>query len=625
MRACSALLLVLAAGVRADVLVVASSGGSQVTLIDAESFERLAEIKVGDGPHEIAVSPDGEWAWVANSGARGTPGNSISIIDLRRRSPIRTVTLDDCQPHDVRLGRKGGPLWVTCATSRAVLELDPWSGAARKRWDIDQDGAWMLSASSDSDRVYTANLEGGGATIIDRRKGAVKSIKTSEGEIGLDVAPDDRTFWLTNLNANNVTVVDAVSGRIVGAFDAGEKAPVRVRITPDGQRAVVTFGGASKIGIFDVRKRTPVAWLDIEGPAKVLALSRTGTRAAASLPSKNRVVIFDLDPPKVVRYVDIPQAPDGVAWTVDPQSTSRAQVAFTIDDRELVPEGIAWDPGTKAFFVSSTYKRKIVRVDGKGTATDFTSEGQDGLWGVVGMRVDAKRRELWAASGHVGEAMPMIRMDASEEGRSAIHVYDIGSGRLKRRYEIKDDKAHFLNDLVLTDSGDLYVTDTRSGAVYRVLRGSNEIEPFIAAPELSGANGIAYDAKRRRLYVTARGFVIAIEVDSRQLRPLTFPEYIAYRSSDGLYLHRNALISVNDRVTRYPLDAAGLRVISAEILEVAHPALGQPTTGVIAGDDFYLVANSHLQRFAAVMRGDESLRAGLREVTVLRIPLRKSS
>ena len=75
-----------------------------------------------------------------------------------------------------------------------------------------------------------------------------------------------------------------------------------------------------------------------------------------------------------------------------------AEVAFRIADPDLIPEGIAYDPKTRTFFVGSTFKRKIVAVDAAGRARDFTTEAQDGIFGVLGLRVDADRRILWAIS-----------------------------------------------------------------------------------------------------------------------------------------------------------------------------------------------------------------------------------
>src|ERR1044072_1425823 len=67
-----------------------------------------------------------------------------------------------------------------------------------------------------------------------------------------------------------------------------------------------------------------------------------------------------------------------------------SESGFTIREKGLVPEGLAYDETEKTFYVGSVYKRKIISVNQKGEAKDFSSAA-DGLWSVMGMRVDAAR------------------------------------------------------------------------------------------------------------------------------------------------------------------------------------------------------------------------------------------
>ena len=301
--------LLFAFSLRADVLVVASSGASHVTLIDPSSGTKLAEVPVGKGPHEVIASADGRFAWVADSGA-----TSVTLVDLRKRSAVRTLALKDCGPHDLARPRSGTPLLITCAGHKALLEIDPWTGQEVRRHALDVEGAWMTAVSRDGARAFTANLEGGGITAIDRKSGKVTNIKTAEGEIGIDVSPNGREVWLTNLKTGNVTVFDAKTLEVLRTFEAGAESPVRVRFTPDGKRAVITFGGAKKVGVFDVATRKAVQWIEIESGSKVLTISPDGRKAAVSAPHKDAVMILDLVSGKMLAKIDVTGKPDGVAW-----------------------------------------------------------------------------------------------------------------------------------------------------------------------------------------------------------------------------------------------------------------------------------------------------------------------
>ena len=45
-------------------------------------------------------------------------------------------------------------------------------------------------------------------------------------------------------------------------------------------------------------------------------------------------------------------------------------------------------------------------------------------------------------------------------------------------------------------------------------------------------------------------------------------------------------------MVRFRLDAAGLQIVSEQVLERGTATLGDPTHGVVVGDTFYYLANS---------------------------------
>jgi hypothetical protein len=73
----------------------------------------------------------------------------------------------------------------------------------------------------------------------------------------------------------------------------------------------------------------------------------------------------------------------------------RASLEFPLTGhKNLGPEGIAYDPVDDVFDVSGIYRRKVLRVTPDGQTTDFVAEGQDGMLGGLGMKIDRTRRPL---------------------------------------------------------------------------------------------------------------------------------------------------------------------------------------------------------------------------------------
>jgi DNA-binding beta-propeller fold protein YncE len=300
----------------------------------------------------------------------------------------------------------------------------------------------------------------------------------------------------------------------------------------------------------------------------------------------------------------------------------RPEVAFRLAEVDLVPEGLAYDPVTKAFFVGSTYKRKIVRLDAAGRVSDFTSEGQDGLRAVLGLRVDAARRRLWAISSHAGRSVPIAGSPRDCIGCSMVLVYDLDTAALVRTWRIENVPApHFFNDVVVTPSGDVYVTDTVDGAIYAIRGEAGALESFVTLPEGSAPNGIDVSADGQQLVVATADAILIVEIGSRRVTPLAATIDVL-PGIDGLYVHRDGLIAIQPfedrrKVVRYEVRDG--RMSGQRVLDSGAPPTEQPTTGVVVGGDFYYIANSQLQRFRQQWQPDDTYDADhLDEIVILR-------
>jgi DNA-binding beta-propeller fold protein YncE len=599
----------------AAVLVV-STAERTATLVDTGTLRPIARFPTGVGPHEVTVSHDQRYAYIADAG-----GRTITVVDLARREVAATWdTGEGSQPHDLRASRDGAVVWAACAPLKAVLEIDADDGTIVRTFATGKEGGWMLAAAPDDARLYVAHLEGGGISIIERKTGTVRYVPTARGEMALDVSPDGRQAWAANLETGQISVIDARRGEVAATLSSGGKAPIRLKLTSDGKRAVVVHREPQVLVVLDVARRAPVATVPLPHPPKILALSPDGARAFITGPASATLTRVDLRAGRVLDVTPTAKTPDGIAWVGEP-GPFPGQVAFTIPQPDLVPEGIAHDPVTGTFFVSSTYRRKILAVTRDGAVRDFTTEGQDGLLGVVGMHVDAKRRRLWAAASDAGEHMPIKGGTPGGRGVGGLYSYDLATGKLDRKL-ILDERPgaqHFLNDLAIAAGGDVYVTDSMAGTVYVLRVGGDALAPLAPAGALPFANGIVLSGDERTLFVSTRDGLVSFDVASRRVTPL------GAGRADGLALHRGRLIAVQpwERgkvIVRHALD--GTRVVRSDVIVPDHPEHLQPTTGVVVGNAFYYIANSQLQHFRALVRPDGTFPLEpLRPPVILRVDL----
>src|SRR5205809_8085703 len=97
------------ASAQGPALVVLNKAEASASIISLADGRTIATMPVGDGPHEIAISPDGNWAVAANYGGR-PPGSSLTVLALRTRRPVRTIDLGaSARPHGLGFMPAGRP------------------------------------------------------------------------------------------------------------------------------------------------------------------------------------------------------------------------------------------------------------------------------------------------------------------------------------------------------------------------------------------------------------------------------------------------------------------------------------------------------------------------------------
>ena len=147
------------------------------------------------------------------------------------------------------------------------------------------------------------------------------------------------------------------------------------------------------------------------------------------------------------------------------QPTMTCRIAFTLPQQDLVPEGLAYEPGSRSFFVSSVRDRKIMRYQ-RGEITRFAGGPADSLWSMMGMKLDASRGRLWVATAAIREGRGL---PAKDLGRTGVLAFDIRTGALSSARILPEDGAqHLFGDLTLDAHGDVLVTDSAGGGLYRV-------------------------------------------------------------------------------------------------------------------------------------------------------------
>lgn len=79
-----------------DTVTVTNLGEDTVSKIDLDTLEQTTKIPVGDGPHGIAFSADGDLAYVSNMN-----GNDITVINTSTDKVVATIPAGGIEPHQI--------------------------------------------------------------------------------------------------------------------------------------------------------------------------------------------------------------------------------------------------------------------------------------------------------------------------------------------------------------------------------------------------------------------------------------------------------------------------------------------------------------------------------------------
>jgi len=270
--------------------------------------------------------------------------------------------------------------------------------------------------------------------------------------------------------------------------------------------------------------------------------------------------------------------------------TSKMPNEYVLDEKDLVPEGIAYSEKKDAFYLTSVTKSKIISVDREtGIQTDFIFEQEFGYQPGVGIWVDDARNELHALGGYYLLA----------DSLSSLFTFDINTHKLLKRYNLSD--KHFLNDMVVDATGNIFLTDTKDASVFILKNGADSFELFYQSPEIELPNGIAISDDNSKLYIASMSKGIKVlDISSKRILNETDTLDIS-TGIDGLEFYKGHLYGIQNgnrsngfNFRKLVLNEAQDEILDIEIIDSGNPDLYVPLTFCFAKNKAVVIGNSNL-------------------------------
>lgn len=300
-----------------ELLVVLNKRAASVSLVDVASGATVATLPTGVGPHEVAVSPDGRTAVVADYGEQ-TPGSTLTVLDLAGRRVVRTIPLGDYRrPHGIAFLPDGRRVVATVEVNRAVIVVDVAAGKVAYAVATDEPGTHLLTLARDGGRVYTANIPAGSVSLVDLgERRLVRTARVGTQTEAIALAPDGRELWVGDNATHRLTVLDASTLDTLATLPSGGQVPIRLAFTPDGREVLVSNVQSGELALFDARARRLVATIPMPAGAQPIGIlmDPTGKRAWVATSGRDEVAEVDLAARRITRFLATGDNPDGLGY-----------------------------------------------------------------------------------------------------------------------------------------------------------------------------------------------------------------------------------------------------------------------------------------------------------------------
>ncbi len=260
-----------------SLLYVVCTHSNSLVVVDTKTQRVVDEVAVGKRPQDVAISPDGRRIFVTNR-----MSDSVSVIDSITRHVVSEVPVGD-DPHGVLTDAAGRWIFVLNTSEDTVSVLDGEKLTEVRRLVAGR-GPWSAALDPDGDSIVVTNVRPNPSrfrdppqseiTVMDAKRGVVsrrlpalgtnmqqRVVYTTNGSVALftmmrtkNLVPMTRLGqgWTITNGLGVVWPDGRVDQVLLDAPNDSFPDPIGIAVSPNGQRALVTSGGADEVAVVDV-------------------------------------------------------------------------------------------------------------------------------------------------------------------------------------------------------------------------------------------------------------------------------------------------------------------------------------------------------------------------------------
>jgi len=261
------------------VALVAGSD-SQLAYLDTFDDTIAGHAPIGHAPSAVALSPNGERAYVANFA-----DHSVSVVAVAAATTIATIPVADT-PLDLAMAPDGRHVYVAHGGISVIDTLTNSVVAAM----LPGSSSLAVVVSADGRTLYSANSSG--IDVLSTETNALVTTIPAFQPDAFALSPDGSVLYALAINVmyEISTLTQTVTGSFLvnpgpaNLFDVHAMA-----ISPRGDRLYVPNGSADSIIVADIGLEATAGLIYVEGAPTDVAISADGAHLFVTVPERNAV------------------------------------------------------------------------------------------------------------------------------------------------------------------------------------------------------------------------------------------------------------------------------------------------------------------------------------------------
>ncbi|MBK8496856.1 MAG: hypothetical protein IPL50_19080 [Chitinophagaceae bacterium] len=286
----------------------------------------------------------------------------------------------------------------------------------------------------------------------------------------------------------------------------------------------------------------------------------------------------------------------GETWKIEcVTSTDRPNISstkeFVITEKDIIPEGTAYNTKTNTIYIGSIYKQKIIAIKQDGSIEDIIKQSTFKDLSPIGMEVDNSRNILWT---NVALA-PIVNKTAKNEGKTTIMSFDLSNNKLIKKYNFIEGEHVFLNDLTIDKNGDVFATESVNSKIYKLDILTDKLEIFIDFENFSFPNGVVYYQPTHSLFIATNEGIVKVDIATKRIALLETESDINTKVIDGLAIYKDYFIGhQSSKISKFYFDKHMKKIIRSEVFD-SGDEFDSSTTGEVGNGSYHYIVNSQIK------------------------------